>query len=88
MMRPQTLTDLMIRVAEKARMLPPPERYLWIAVWWHMHSRETANPAECLRYARGQLRLAKDMASRPSHYQRKPHDLTDWQWSGLAGAEA
>jgi len=53
----------MIRAGEKARTLPPPERYLWIAVWWHLHSRETAKPEECLEFARAQLRLAKDMAS-------------------------
>ncbi len=86
-MQPQTLTDLMIKAGEKSRSLPPPARYLWIAVWWHLHSRETANPAECLRYARGQFRLAKDMAARPSHYRFKPSDKTDWEWSELGSKQ-
>jgi len=83
-MRPLLLRDQMMRVGEKARLSPIPERYLWIAVWWHLHSKETANPAECIRSAKGLLRLAKDMAARPDHYRHKPGDKTDWEWSGLA----
>lgn len=86
-MQPQPLRDLMIKAGEKSRLLPPPERYLWSAVWWHLHSRETANPDECLRHAKGQLRLAKDMANRPAHYRRKPADKTDWEWSGCFTGE-
>jgi hypothetical protein len=78
-----TLRDQMIRVGEKARLSPKPERYLWVAVWWHLHARETANPSECIGYAKGQLHLARDMAARPDHYRVKPADKTDWEWSGL-----
>lgn len=83
-MRPQRLIDLMMKASDKARSLPPPERYLWIAVWWHLHARESAAPDQCLGYASGQLRLAKDMASRPEHYRKKPAFKTDWEWSDLA----
>lgn len=85
-MQPQTLQDLMMRAGEKARLLPAPERYLWAAVWWHLHSRETRTPDQCLGYARNQLRLAKDMAARPDHYRRKPSDKTDFQWSQQSAA--
>jgi len=82
--RPLLLRDLMVSVGRKAQCRPVPERYMWIAVWWHLHSRETKTPSECIRYAKSQLRLAKDMAARPDHYRSKPIDRTDWQWSGLA----
>lgn len=85
-MQPRPLQDLMISVGEKARVCPVPERYTWIAVWWHLYSRETKNPDECLRCAKSQMRLAKDMAARPGHYLSKPIDRTDWEWSDLAGA--
>jgi hypothetical protein len=73
----------MMRVAGRARRCPAPERYLWIAVWHHLQARESADPATWLRYAKNQLRLAKDMAARPRHYAVKPSGKTDWQWSEL-----
>lgn len=82
-MRPQPLRDLMIAVAAKARLAPLPERYMWQGVWWNMHSRETANPRECIQSAKGLLRLAKDMAGRPDYYSQRPASKTDWEWSGL-----
>ena len=85
-MQPQTMTDLQIKAGAKARLLPPPEKYMWEAVWWHLDARNVAYPEQHLSYARSQLRLAKDMADRPQHYRRKPRDLTDWQWSGLPSA--
>ena len=80
---PQPMRDLMIRAGHKARNLPVPERYLWVAVWWHLYSKETMAPDECLTTARGQLRLARDMAERAAHYRVKPASKTDWEWSGL-----
>jgi hypothetical protein len=85
---PQTMRDLQCRAAEKARRLPAPERYVWVAVWWHIEARSSANPSTQLGYARGQMRLAKDMAARPDHYRTKPSDRTDWQWSGLSAEAA
>lgn len=84
MMQPQPLRDLMIRAGEKARLMPVPERYLWVAVWWHMHAKETMMPDECLGYARGQLRLARDMRERPEHFRSKPAGKSDWEWSKVA----
>lgn len=78
-MRPQLLRDLMVRAGQKAQSLPPPERYLWIAVWWHLHAKESRAPDECLTTAQGQLRLARDMRERPEHYRAKPPRKTDWQ---------
>lgn len=84
--QPLLLRDQMIRVGAKARLSPAPDCYLWAAVWWHLRSKESRNPSEMLTYARSQLRLARDMAARPDHYRRRPVDVTDWQWSGLAAA--
>lgn len=84
MTRPQLLQSLMARAGERARLLPTPERYLWIAVWWHLHARETKNPSDCLQSADSQLRLFKDMVARPDHYHRRPSGKTDWEWSGLS----
>lgn len=86
--RTQTLRDLMIRAGEKARTLPPPEKFLWCAVWWHLDSRESANPAEAIGFARNQLRLAKDIAARPQHYAIKPNDRTHYQWSKVGDDKA
>lgn len=78
---PATMWDLMARVGEKARLLPPPDCYLWRAVWWHLHSCESMVPNQAIGYALNQLRLARDMAARPLHYLVKPPWLSDWQWS-------
>lgn len=85
MREPKTLRDLMATAGLRSRTLPPPERYMWSAVWWHLYSRETANPAECIGYAKNQLRLARDMAARPNHYRIKPSNKTDYQWSKVEG---
>lgn len=58
---------------------PAPERYRAIARWWRLHSEETADPAECLRYADNQDRLYRDMLERPRHYRAKPMGRTDWE---------
>lgn len=60
---------------------PAPEKYRGIARWWRLQAEESADPAECLRYADNQDRLYADMLARPHHYSRKPTDLTDFQWS-------
>lgn len=73
----------MIEANRRVRLTTPPEQYIWAAVWWRLHSKESANPKEPLGYARSLVRLAKDMASRPDHYKEKPTCLTNWQWSGL-----
>lgn len=73
-----------MRAGERSHNTPPPERYRWQAVWWHLESRRSANPSESLRYARNQLRLARAMEADPRHFARKPADRTDWQWSGLS----
>jgi hypothetical protein len=80
------LRDAMRDAAERARRVAPPERYRWIAVWWRLHARESADPATCWRYSRNQRRLYRDMLSRPEHYTSwmRPSGVTDWQWSGLA----
>lgn len=87
MMHPRPLADLMREAGRKARELPPPERYLWCAVWWHLYSRETKVPAQCIGYAKNQLRLARDMAARPDHFKRKPLGTTDFEWSQIAPAQ-
>lgn len=84
----ESLRDLQGRAAERARNTPPPECYRWRAVWWHLESRESANPSDAIRYARNQLRLAHDMEARPGHYaDLRRRDETDWQWSGLEPVE-
>jgi hypothetical protein len=83
-MRLFLMKDLKAAALEKARLLPAPKKYLWIAVWWHLHAREDKAPEGCLIQAKWQLRLAKDMCARPDHFRAKPADVTDWQWSGLS----
>ena len=75
----------MHEVAERGRREGSPNCYYWHAVWWRLHAKESANPAEPRRYSRNQLRLFWDMKNRPEHYAspRRPHGMTDWLWSGL-----
>lgn len=83
-MQPQRLQNMMARAGEKARLMPAPERYLWVAVWWRLHARESKNASECRQFANNQLRLFKDMIARPEHYRNQPLGKTDWERSGLS----
>lgn len=83
MARPKLIRAGMIEANRRVRLTIPPEQYIWEAVWWRLHSKESANPKEPLGYARSLVRLAKDMGARPDHYSEKPNNLTDWQWSGI-----
>lgn len=74
----------MRHAAEMGRSAAWPDGYRWNAVWWRLHARDSRNGAEALLYARNQAALCRDALARPGHYRRKPADLTDWQWSGLA----
>lgn len=80
-----TTREAMIYVADMAAHAPKPDCYRWIAKWWRLHGRESANPSECLRFANGQMALYRDMTKRPEHYTDtlRPSGATDWQWSGL-----
>jgi len=49
---------------------PWPKVYLWSAVWWRVHAKESAIPHECIQTAKTQLRLYKDIMARPKHYER------------------
>lgn len=62
-----------------------PEYYYWAAVWWRLHARESAHPAEATSYSRSLLMLYRDMLARPEHYAdwRRPPGSSDWTWSGL-----
>ncbi len=70
--------------------VPPPERYRWHAIWWHLESKRgyPSAPAS-LQYASNQLALRRDMLARPDYYARKPqyyrgNSISDWQWMKLA----
>lgn len=79
---PPTLTEAQMHAAAMARKLPPPERYRWHAIWWHLDSKvHRPSAASSLEYASNLLRLRRDMLARPEHYRRKPDHLTDYQWS-------
>lgn len=40
-----------------------PRSYILSARWWYWHSKYSANPQECIRAAKSQYRIARDMQS-------------------------
>lgn len=86
MNRPRlTHKEAMVYVSEMGQKAGVPGCYFWAAKWWRLHSKESKNPSEPLRYSRNQLSLYNDMVSRPDHYKSRmrPVGMSDWQWSGL-----
>lgn len=56
-----------------------PEKYYWQAVWWRLHSKESKNKSECIRYSRNLIKLMHDIRFRKNYYLCKPKDVSDWQ---------
>lgn len=79
-----TLREAMVFAGAMGASSPWPENYRWVAVWWRLHARESAAPAEPRQWARAQLALYRDIQARPEHYRAKPAGITDWMWSGLS----
>lgn len=82
------MTDIqqaMRTAAERGKAEGWPRRYYWAAVWWRLHARESKNSSEVLSYSRNQILLYRDIKLRPEHYRdwKRPHGMSDWQWSGL-----
>jgi hypothetical protein len=56
--------------------------YLYAARWWRQWAQEHGDgrSSESHRYAENQELLANDIERRPEYYQRKPANITDWNW--------
>lgn len=83
-----TTREAMVYASEMGQKAAMPEKLLWSAKWWRLHSRDSKNPSEPLGYSRNQFALYKDVVARPEHYAQKPPGLTFWQWSGLQGRQS
>lgn len=57
-----------------------PQGYILAARWWYWNSKYSANPAESLRFAKNQYRLARDMQADPVYYARRPCGMSCWNW--------
>ena len=85
--RPMTLRDAMIHAAYMSRKEGWPRCYYWESVWWRLHARESATPAEPLQWSRNMRALYRDILRRPRHYDRPwPRPMTDWQKMQVQGA--
>ena len=74
-----------------ARRERAPYCYLRQSLWWCAESkRGYLSGTRSASYSRNLLRLYRDMIRNPEHYisWQRPKGMTDWQWSGLAMAEA
>lgn len=70
----------MMHASEMGKKEPWPRRYYWSAVWWRLHARESAEPAQPLQYSRNQMALYRDCLRRPHHYTKlRSMELTDYQ---------
>lgn len=76
---PMTRRMAMCHAAEMGRKESWPRRYYWGAVWWRLHAKEAAAPAQPLQWSRNQLALYRDCLANPDRYINVRLELTDWQ---------
>lgn len=75
--RPMWLRKAMIEVTRRGdEAKTDAQKMYWGSVWWRLHARTSANPAEPLFWSRECFRRSREMAAAEAAARAEGHDLS------------